>query len=131
MNKYHTVGYVVKEALTSVHDALRRSEITSVEFKWIKYVSDWYRSGPGYFAGINVTKVGTWPPSVMWVSSTRCLQYDALTTYMLCKGCVFIFGFQYIAFCIVHLFSVCMSISLQLFMYVCSTIVFKFITRQL
>ena len=67
-DKYHMIGYVVKEA---VHDALHRSEKTSVEFKWIKYVSDWYRSVPGYFAGINVTKIGTWPHSVVWVSSAR------------------------------------------------------------
>ena len=65
------IGYVVKEAQPHVRDALRTGSICKVEFKWIKYVTDWYRSGPGYFAGVNVTKTGLWARDVVRVRSTR------------------------------------------------------------
>lgn len=49
----------MREALSFLHDA------------WINYVGDWFRSGPVYFAGVNITKVGTWPTCVVRVASTR------------------------------------------------------------
>ena len=65
------MGYIVNEILDYVHLAISRSEIVSVELSWIKYISDWTRSGPGIFAGIKVTKQGSWPHSVVKVASTR------------------------------------------------------------
>ena len=38
--------------------------ILNVKFGWIRYVTDWRRSGPGYFAGIAVTKKGQWEANV-------------------------------------------------------------------
>ena len=69
--KWHTIGYVVREALPHVHMALRGNKITSVEFSWVKYMVQWTRSGPGYYAGINVTTKGKWPPEVVRSASTR------------------------------------------------------------
>ena len=64
------IGYVVKEILDHVHSAIARSIIMSVEFKCIKYVTHWNRSGSGYFAAIKVTKFGPWDHQVKLYSST-------------------------------------------------------------
>ena len=31
-----------------------------IRFAWIKYITDWFRSGPGFFAAINTSKRGDW-----------------------------------------------------------------------
>ena len=69
--KWHTIGYVVREALPHVHTALQGNKITSVAFSWVKYMVQWTRSGPGYYAGINVTVKGKWPQEVVRCASTR------------------------------------------------------------
>lgn len=69
--KWHRIGYVVTEVLDEVHAALHGGRITSVRFAWIKYISDWTRSGPGYFTGINITRYGNWSSNVLYYSSTR------------------------------------------------------------
>ena len=58
------IGYVVKEVLEHVHEAMNAKQIVSVEFAWIKYITQWGESGPGYFAGISVSKEGPWDPQV-------------------------------------------------------------------
>ena len=65
------IGYVVSEILNEVHHAIENSEIVGVRFSWIKYISDWTRSGPGFFAGVVVTKRGYWSSSVVRAASTR------------------------------------------------------------
>ena len=35
--KWHTIGYVVREVCDSVHDALSSNSIVSVQFAWVKY----------------------------------------------------------------------------------------------
>lgn len=69
--KWHTIGYFFREALPHVHMAVQADKITSVEFSWVKYMVQWSRSGPGYYAGINVTTKGKWPLVVMHSASTR------------------------------------------------------------
>ena len=69
--KYERVGYVVREVQDAVHVALSANDIIDVLFKWIKYITDWYRSGPGYFAGVYVTRNGVWPHHVVRAMSTR------------------------------------------------------------
>ena len=68
---WHTIGYIVSEALDTVHDALNNNLITGVNFAWAKYMLSWIRSGPGYYAGINITKFGESPAEVYACSSTR------------------------------------------------------------
>ena len=68
--KQYRIGYVVREILPDVHSALNNNEIVDVKFGWIKYRSDW-RSGPGYFAGVKVTKIGQWSRSVVRAASAR------------------------------------------------------------
>ena len=55
--KWIRIGYVVKELLGKVHAALSDKNIVSVRFSCI---TDWRRSGPGYFAGINISRNGYW-----------------------------------------------------------------------
>lgn len=69
--KWCRLGYVVSEILQEVHQALSALEVVKVKFAWVKYISDWSRSGPGFFAGVDVTKRGKWSYSVMRVASTR------------------------------------------------------------
>ena len=64
-DKWERIGYVVKEALDSVHCALSESKILSVQFDWIKYIVYWYRSGPGWYAGIKITRKGNWSTDVV------------------------------------------------------------------
>ena len=69
-NNWQPFGYVVREALDSVHLALQREEIVSVEFAWVRYITHWSSSGPGWYCGITVTKEGLWPKEVVRCSST-------------------------------------------------------------
>jgi hypothetical protein len=62
--KWICIGYVVSEILDEVHDAIQNQSIVDVKFAWIKYITDWSLSGPGYFAGISVSKKGMWPIKV-------------------------------------------------------------------
>ena len=68
---WHRIGYIVKEALDAVHEARDNDEIINVFFKWAKYLVNWTRSGPGYYAGINITKHGQLPTAVCACASTR------------------------------------------------------------
>ena len=69
--KWIRIGYVIKELLDKVHAALSDKKIVNVRFSWIKYITDWRRSGPGYFAGINISKNGDWDPIISQCSSTH------------------------------------------------------------
>ena len=69
--KFQRIGYVVKEVASEVRDALEQEVIVAVKFKWIKYITDWSRSGPGYFAGVSVTKLDYWSTAVVRAASTR------------------------------------------------------------
>ena len=69
-NKWHKIGYVVREALDAVHDALDKKTILAVKFDWVKYLLHFSRSGPGWYAGIKITKNGEWPMAVVRCSST-------------------------------------------------------------
>ena len=58
--KKHTIGYVVSELLDEVHTAYRAGNIVSVKISWVRYITDWTRSGPGFFAGVDIEKKGRW-----------------------------------------------------------------------
>jgi len=42
---------------------LNTGSIVSIKFAWIRYVTEWSRSGPGFFAAINIEKHGVWSVS--------------------------------------------------------------------
>ena len=67
---WHRIGYVVKEALDHVYKAILEKTIIYVKFSWVKYRVMWLRSGPGYYAGVNIAINGEWPPVVVRHAST-------------------------------------------------------------
>ena len=68
--KWERIGYVVREALEAVHDAVSNNRILSVKFDWVKYIVHW-RSGMGWYAGIRIAKSGEWPLEVVRCSSVN------------------------------------------------------------
>lgn len=70
-DEWRKIGYVVKEVLDAVHNAKDNGEITNISFKWAKYLVTWTKSGPGFYAGINICKRGQWPRVVAAYASTR------------------------------------------------------------
>ena len=57
---WNQIGYLVREVLEEVHKAIEHNKIhvLFVKFAWISYIAEWTRSGPGFFAGINISKNG-------------------------------------------------------------------------
>lgn len=70
-NEWKRIGFVVQEALGYVHNALQQNTITSVKFSWVKFLLCWSHSGPGFYAGIAISKKGEWSKTVMCCASTR------------------------------------------------------------
>ena len=64
------IGYVVQDTLMDVHDAITKGEIISVKIAWVKFLLRWRQSGPGFYAGINVSKQGTWSRTCTQFAST-------------------------------------------------------------
>ena len=50
---------------------IENRNIISVRFSWVKYLVSWSHSGPGYYAGIDITIRGRWPREVVQSASTR------------------------------------------------------------
>ena len=69
--EWRRIGYIVREALDHVHTALTQKKILNVNFAWVKYLVIWMRSGPGYYAGVNISINGEWPAEVCRCASTR------------------------------------------------------------
>ena len=55
------IGYIVREAVDDVHTALENNEVVNVCFE---YRIKWVFSGPGYYAAVNIRKIGKWSPVV-------------------------------------------------------------------
>ena len=68
-DQWHTIGYVVKEVLKEVHEALAQNKVTNVSIDWVKFVIYW--KTPGWFAGIKITKIGEWSRTVVMSQSAR------------------------------------------------------------
>ena len=68
-HKWKRVGYVVREALDGVHEAMKKEGILKVEVNCIKYLLHWSRSGPGWYAAIDITKIGKWSAMIAKCSS--------------------------------------------------------------
>ena len=64
--KWQRIGYIVKECLEHVHKGLQEKRILSV-----KTLICWSYTGPGYYAGINISISGEWHSDVIRHQSTR------------------------------------------------------------
>ena len=60
---WERIGYVVSEALTDMNEAISNNKILEVYYRWIKYIV--YYKQPGWYAGITVTRNGSWSRTVM------------------------------------------------------------------
>ena len=60
---WERIGYVVREALDSVHAAMDSGDILKICFDWVKYIVQF--KDRGFYAGILITRRGEWPQSVM------------------------------------------------------------------
>ena len=69
--KWQRIGYVVRECLSHVHEAIQEKRLLSVKFSWAKYLVCWARSGPGFYAGIDLTVSGNWHRDVIKSQSTK------------------------------------------------------------
>ena len=65
------MAYVVDELLETVHNAIDKNKVLSVELEWAKFIVYWSKSGPGCYAGIKIVKKGEWPSLVVRSASTR------------------------------------------------------------
>lgn len=63
---WERIGYVVSEALPDVHHAMDHNKILKIYFDWIRFKL--YKT-PGLYAGIIITKNGTWSRVVVQCSS--------------------------------------------------------------
>ena len=52
--QWYRIGYVVREIV----DAMASNVISEVSFGWVKYRIDFKRSGPGFYAAIDITRKG-------------------------------------------------------------------------
>ena len=70
--KEHRIGYnIVSEVLDEVLDAYRDGNIVSVKLAWVQYITEFTRSGPGFFAGVDIKKKGRWSGVAISRSSTK------------------------------------------------------------
>ena len=68
---WHRIGYVVRECLDELHAAIHNGDILQVQFSWVKYLLQWSRSGPGFYAGIIIIRKGQWSDTCVRSASTR------------------------------------------------------------
>ena len=62
--EWKQIGYVVREALNDINEVLKKQLIVDTRFNWVKYITSWKRSGPGWYAGIDITIKGQWSAAV-------------------------------------------------------------------
>lgn len=61
-NQWQVIGYMIKELCDIVHEALTNGSIVSTRLSWVKYKVV-RTTEPGYYAAIDITCKGKWPPS--------------------------------------------------------------------
>jgi len=69
-NQRERVGYMVRDVLGTVHLALHNDDKLSVDQDWVKFITHWCRSCPGWYCGIKISKTGSWSSEVMRCRST-------------------------------------------------------------
>ena len=62
-DQWERIGYVVREALGAVHDAIDNNTIVYIQFSWVKYIV--YFKNRGWYAGVTICKQGKWPQCVL------------------------------------------------------------------
>jgi len=65
---WQTMGYVVREVLSEVHNKMANNNIVGVKISWIKYKL--WKKSPGFYSAIDVTCKGEWSRLVWQARST-------------------------------------------------------------
>lgn len=65
------IGYIVREVLDEVHEAIADGHILQVRFAWVKLLLEWTLPGPGFYAGIDVAHGGEWSCICIRSASTK------------------------------------------------------------
>ena len=65
---WKVIGYIVREVLNEVHQALVAKKIVEVYIDWVKFKV--WRS-MGWYAGINITRVGQWSKTIVHCQSLK------------------------------------------------------------
>ena len=68
--KWERVGYMVSEVLDSVHQVLQDNALVSVRLDWVKFITHWSSSGPGWYCGVEVSRKGSWSKEILQSRST-------------------------------------------------------------
>ena len=63
------IGYIAKELCDCIHDSITKQSIVVTKLAWVKYKVV-RTTGPGYYAAIDITRKGEWPPIVHRSAST-------------------------------------------------------------
>ena len=65
------IGYIVREVLDEVHQAIRENKILYIQFAWVKFLLHWTRCGPGFYAGVYIARKGEWSQRCVRAASTK------------------------------------------------------------
>ena len=59
-NEDKRIVYMVSDVQVDVHLAINDKSIVSVEVEWIRFITHWSCSKPGWYCGITIKKKGPW-----------------------------------------------------------------------
>ena len=60
---WKTIGYAVREVLKELHAAIAENKIIEIKLNWIKFIIYW--KAAGWYAGIDVKRIGEWSAVVV------------------------------------------------------------------
>ena len=69
--EWQRVGYVVRELLDEVHEAMSTNSIRDIKLAWVKFRIDFQASGPGFYAAVDITRIGRWSTTAYASASTN------------------------------------------------------------
>lgn len=70
-HKWERFGYIVREALDDVHEAIDHHKILSISFAWVKLMFSFKH--PGWYAGVKITRSGIWSDIVLRSRASDCM----------------------------------------------------------
>lgn len=69
---WQRIRYIVREAVKEVHAVITAGDILWVKFVHVKYLIQWYRSAPGFYACINIVRRDEWSHTCIQSSRAWC-----------------------------------------------------------
>ena len=66
---WQIIGYIVREALDEVHEALAAKKVIKVALDWVKFQLQW--RSVGWYAGVNISRSGQWSPTIIRCQSSK------------------------------------------------------------